>query len=136
MNAAANRPRVSTCRAPPAPFAGEDRVGLQERHRVEYRGVVGLWILCATSGGATAHSVETDFAGLNVRSKPVTDLFPNFRREPGADDGMTAASISLLTDCGLEELESHSARAVTHVLSILAPQWPGSIASWKRRIVR
>ena len=37
---------------------------------------------------------------------------------------MQPASISLLTICGLEELESHSTRAVTHVLSILDPEWP------------
>lgn len=32
-------------------------------------------------------------------------------------------AFSLLTICGLEELESHSARGVTHVLSILDPGW-------------
>jgi predicted protein tyrosine phosphatase len=30
----------------------------------------------------------------------------------------------LLTICGLEELDHHSSRGVTHVLSILDPQWP------------
>lgn len=37
---------------------------------------------------------------------------------------MKPLSISLLTVCGLEELGDHSARAVTHVLSILDPNWP------------
>ena len=37
---------------------------------------------------------------------------------------MQPVPISLLTVCGLEELESHSARRVTHVLSILDPGWP------------
>ena len=37
---------------------------------------------------------------------------------------MQPVSISLLTICGLEELELHSGRAVTHVLSILDPDWP------------
>jgi predicted protein tyrosine phosphatase len=37
---------------------------------------------------------------------------------------MQPVAISLLTVCGLEELEHHSARAVTHVLSILDPDWP------------
>ena len=37
---------------------------------------------------------------------------------------MQPVSISLLTICGLEELELHGARAVTHVLSILDPDWP------------
>jgi predicted protein tyrosine phosphatase len=37
---------------------------------------------------------------------------------------MQPVSISLLTVCGLEELEHHGARAVTHVLSILDPDWP------------
>jgi predicted protein tyrosine phosphatase len=37
---------------------------------------------------------------------------------------MTPVSISLLTICGLEELELHSTRSVTHVLSILDPEWP------------
>ncbi len=32
-------------------------------------------------------------------------------------------AFSLLTICGLEELESHAARGVTHVLSILDPGW-------------
>jgi predicted protein tyrosine phosphatase len=31
---------------------------------------------------------------------------------------------SLLTICGLEELGHHSSRGVTHVLSILDPEWP------------
>ena len=37
---------------------------------------------------------------------------------------MEPVSISLLTICGLAELESHSTRRVTHVLSILDPGWP------------
>jgi predicted protein tyrosine phosphatase len=37
---------------------------------------------------------------------------------------MTPVSISVLTICGLEELELHSTRSVTHVLSILDPEWP------------
>src|SRR3712207_1119255 len=37
---------------------------------------------------------------------------------------MQPVSISLLTVCGLEELEHHGTRAVTHVLSILDPDWP------------
>src|SRR5918912_244345 len=37
---------------------------------------------------------------------------------------MQPLSISLLTVCGLEELDHHGARAVTHVLSILDPDWP------------
>jgi predicted protein tyrosine phosphatase len=32
--------------------------------------------------------------------------------------------ISLLTVCGLEELTLHGSRGVTHVLSILDPEWP------------
>jgi predicted protein tyrosine phosphatase len=43
---------------------------------------------------------------------------------PEAVFPMKPVSISLLTICGLEELEHHSARAVTHVLSILDPEWP------------
>jgi predicted protein tyrosine phosphatase len=31
---------------------------------------------------------------------------------------------SALTVCGLDELDRHSARGVTHVLSILDPEWP------------
>ena len=37
---------------------------------------------------------------------------------------MKPIAISLLTICGLEELETHSARAVTHVLSIVDPDCP------------
>ncbi|HEX8165630.1 MAG TPA: protein-tyrosine-phosphatase [Beijerinckiaceae bacterium] len=37
---------------------------------------------------------------------------------------MQPVSISLLTICGLEELDRHGSRAVTHVLSILDPDWP------------
>ena len=37
---------------------------------------------------------------------------------------MKPSSISLLTICGLEELEHHSGRAVTHVLSIIDPDCP------------
>ena len=43
---------------------------------------------------------------------------------------MTPASISLLTICGLEELKDHSARGVSHVLSILDPGWPEPEAFW------
>ena len=37
---------------------------------------------------------------------------------------MQNPAISLLTVCGLEELDEHSSRGVTHVLSILDPDWP------------
>ena len=37
---------------------------------------------------------------------------------------MKPISISLLTVCGLDDLELHRAAGVTHVLSILDPQWP------------
>ncbi len=37
---------------------------------------------------------------------------------------MSLVSVSLLTICGLEELASHRTRGVTHVLSILDPDWP------------
>ena len=37
---------------------------------------------------------------------------------------MKPISISLLTVCGLDELDQHSNRAVTHVLSIVDPDYP------------
>jgi predicted protein tyrosine phosphatase len=37
---------------------------------------------------------------------------------------MSITPISRLTICGLDELDSHSAASVTHVLSILDPAWP------------
>lgn len=37
---------------------------------------------------------------------------------------MIPSSLSLLTICGLDELEQHGTRGVTHVLSILDPDWP------------
>lgn len=37
---------------------------------------------------------------------------------------MKPAPIALLTVCGLEELDSHRSGGVTHVLSILDPDWP------------
>jgi predicted protein tyrosine phosphatase len=37
---------------------------------------------------------------------------------------MKTVTTSLLTICGLEELDHHSTRGVTHVLSILDPDWP------------
>jgi predicted protein tyrosine phosphatase len=37
---------------------------------------------------------------------------------------MNATPFSVLTICGLDELDSHSVRGVTHVLSILDPDWP------------
>jgi predicted protein tyrosine phosphatase len=37
---------------------------------------------------------------------------------------MNAPAFSTLTICGLDELDRHSARGVTHVLSILDPDWP------------
>lgn len=43
---------------------------------------------------------------------------------------MTKTSISVLTICGLDELDYHSARGVSHVLSILDPEWPEPEAFW------
>ena len=37
---------------------------------------------------------------------------------------MNPPPFSVLTICGLEELDYHSAQGVTHVLSILDPDWP------------
>ena len=37
---------------------------------------------------------------------------------------MRPIPVSLLTICGLSELQSHRTRGVTHVLSILDPEWP------------
>ena len=37
---------------------------------------------------------------------------------------MKTAAFSTLIICGLDELDEHSARGVTHVLSILDPEWP------------
>jgi predicted protein tyrosine phosphatase len=37
---------------------------------------------------------------------------------------MTPMSQSRLTICGLDELDMHGSRSVTHVLSILDPAWP------------
>ncbi len=37
---------------------------------------------------------------------------------------MKPSSISLLTICGIDELPDHGPRAVTHVLSLLDPNWP------------
>jgi predicted protein tyrosine phosphatase len=54
---------------------------------------------------------------------------------------MESPSISLLTVCGLEELEQHSTRGVTHVLSILDPSWPeptafGAYGEHRRTVLR
>jgi predicted protein tyrosine phosphatase len=37
---------------------------------------------------------------------------------------MKPVGISLLTICGIEEIPQHGPRAVTHVLSLLDPNWP------------
>jgi len=37
---------------------------------------------------------------------------------------MKPLAISVLTICGIEELPGHEARSVTHVLSLLDPEWP------------
>jgi predicted protein tyrosine phosphatase len=37
---------------------------------------------------------------------------------------MKPAAFSSLTVCGLDELEEHGARGVTHVLSLMDPGWP------------
>jgi predicted protein tyrosine phosphatase len=37
---------------------------------------------------------------------------------------MKTATFSTLIICGLDELDEHAARGVTHVLSILDPEWP------------
>lgn len=39
-------------------------------------------------------------------------------------------SPSALTVCGLDELDHHSARGITHVLSILDPGWPEPRSFW------
>jgi predicted protein tyrosine phosphatase len=41
---------------------------------------------------------------------------------------MDARAFYTLTICGLDELDSHSSRGVTHVLSILDPGWPEPVA--------
>ena len=38
--------------------------------------------------------------------------------------------MSLITICGLKELNAHSTRGVTHVLSILDPDWPEPESFW------
>jgi predicted protein tyrosine phosphatase len=43
---------------------------------------------------------------------------------------MTTKLLPDLTICGLDELGDHSTRAVTHVLSILDPNWPEPEAFW------
>jgi predicted protein tyrosine phosphatase len=43
---------------------------------------------------------------------------------------MKPSAFSALTICGLEELDDHSARGVTHVLSILDPDWPEPASFW------
>lgn len=37
---------------------------------------------------------------------------------------MSSVPVSLMTICGLSELDHHRSRGVTHVLSILDPDWP------------
>jgi predicted protein tyrosine phosphatase len=37
---------------------------------------------------------------------------------------MKSLAFSALTVCGLDELDDHAARGVTHILSILDPEWP------------
>jgi len=37
---------------------------------------------------------------------------------------MTQLALSDLTVCGIDELPGHSRRAVTHVLSLIDPEWP------------
>jgi len=41
---------------------------------------------------------------------------------------MDARAFYTLTICGLDELDRHGARGVTHVLSILDPGWPAPAA--------
>jgi predicted protein tyrosine phosphatase len=43
---------------------------------------------------------------------------------------MEPLPISLLTICGLAELDDHRSRGITHVLSILDPDWPEPDAFW------
>jgi predicted protein tyrosine phosphatase len=43
---------------------------------------------------------------------------------------MNPVAFSLFTICGLSELEYHRARGITHVLSILDPDWPEPEAFW------
>jgi predicted protein tyrosine phosphatase len=42
----------------------------------------------------------------------------------GTGSAMKPPAFSVLTICGLDELDSHGARDVTHILSILDPNWP------------
>ena len=44
--------------------------------------------------------------------------------------GMNPPAFSVLTICGLDELDYHSARGVSHVLSLLDPDWPEPMAFW------
>jgi hypothetical protein len=50
------------------PGPGEQGMLLNERQSVLDRGLMGCPITAATAGLATAHKVDTDFTGENVRS--------------------------------------------------------------------
>lgn len=54
---------------------------------------------------------------------------------------MKPIAISVLTICGVEELPDHAARSVTHVLTLIDPDWPeiGAFAAYDdhhRRVMR
>jgi hypothetical protein len=61
-----------TCRIPCGPVRVNKACCLDEAQRVVDRGLWARSIAAATPGSATAHSVDTDFTGENVRSKMAT----------------------------------------------------------------
>ena len=71
-NAAATRPVTGTCRMPPLPTRvnATSRSSIARVERTAAAWAASTWP--ATSGGASAHSAETDFTGLKVRSYPAT----------------------------------------------------------------
>ncbi len=74
VNAAATRPRTSTCRTPCGAVPGVQGVLLDERQRVLRPRRGGPARSARRPRAATAHRVDTDLTGENVRSYPATAL--------------------------------------------------------------
>ena len=107
-NAAATRPVTGTCRMPPLPtrVKATSRSSRPIVARTAASCAASTWR--ATSGAASAHSADTDFTGLKVRSYPATGVCAGF-------DAVATKPVSSVSSRGGRPCVRAKPRAMTSV---------------------
>ena len=116
-------PSVSSWATPWAPVRVNAAWVLQVLQRVGHRLVVGGFDALDTSTGAIAHSADTDFTGVKVRSYPATEVVS--RRLPRAMKPLSSRGSS----GGRPYCSSNISRAIAvRIARGLSSGWRRSIA--------